>query len=441
MKKEAKFRILVAVIALAMLLTACGPAASDAGGQPSSNQSNSPANSSTPQESKGPEENSGGGILEGVDQDFEVPYDEWSDMTSEELYELALKEPDTPIIAYVSSSKWNNTAKTFAEDYPGLTVQVEDMNTPDIIPKFEIEKNAGARTADMLFLKDGTGEIKIDFWPYGYLEYFYPRDICEKIELGYLEFGFPLYCGATMMFYNVNMYPDGAPITNWWDLLDEDLNLIMKNPSEDETILVVFCTMVNNAAAMEAGYKAKYGKDIDYTYDASVGFGVVKEKVEANNAAYEFIYRLSKKQNVTFIDDGDEIVASVQKSTMRTIGVCSAGKMKNSTDEDPIYWVLDLEPFLTVPGINYMYVVSSTEHPAGVRLLIRYACGDLGGDQVSNGFAPFSGMGNWSLRSDIPDKNNPVQIVDTNALPANIKAVNPIYQVTREFWDYWLFNK
>ena len=445
MKKGLRLRALAAVLVMLMLLSACAPAATTPGTVPPKDDTPAattpaPTTSTTPSapESTGSTVDTETGKLEGVDETFEVPYDEWSDLTSDELYQMALKEPKEPIVLYVSSSKWNNVGKTFAEDYPGLEIQVEDMNTGDIIPKFEVERRAGAKTADMLFLKDGTGEIKIDFWPLGYLEYFYPRDICEHIELGYLEYGFPLYCGATMMYYSQNMYPDGAPINSWWDLLDEDLNLIMKNPSEDETVLVVFCTMINNADKMAEGYKAKYGKDIEYTYDDSVAFGIVKEKVAPQNAGYEFIYRLSQKKLLTFIDDGDEIVASVQKSNMKTIGLCSAGKMKNSTPEDPIYWILDMQPFLTVPGVNYMYVVSGTKHPAGVRLLMRYATGDVVVDgKPSAGYKPFTGMGNWSLRNDIPDSNNPVAIGDTNSLPTNIKAVNPIYQVTREFWDYW----
>jgi len=440
MKRAPKLlRILALILTLTMLLAACNTPATPGStpGEPTPAQQTEPPVTS-PEPGEGTEEPSGGGLYEGADDTFEVPYDEWSDMTSDELYQMALQEPSEPIIVYSSSSKWNNVAETFPQDYPGLTIQVEDMDTGDIIPKFEIEKGAGARTADMLFLKDGTGEINIDFWPYGYLEHFYPRDICEHFDTAYLEYGFPLYCGATMMYYSVNMFPDGAPISSWWDLLDEDVNLLMKNPSEDETMLVVFCTMVNNADKMAEGYKAKYGKDIEYTYDASVGFGVTKEAVVPNNAGYEFVYRLSQKEKLTFIDDGDEIVASVQQSTMKTIGVCSAGKMKNSTEEAPVSWILEMDPFLTVPGINYMYVVAGTKHPAGVRLLMRYASGDLGGDNMSEGFKPFTGMGNWSLRDDIPDTKNPVAIGDTNSLPANVKQVNPIYQVTREFWDYWL---
>lgn len=429
MKRTPILRTLVLIIALTVLLAACGT---------------TPASESTPPSVKPSEQVtpavSGEPSKEGTDvkKPFEVPYDEWSDMSSDELYQLALKEPSEPIVVYSSSSKWNNVAESFPKDYPGLTLQVEDMDSGEIIPKFEIEKRASAKTADMLFLKDGTGEIKLDFWPYGFLEYFYPRDISEKIDIKYLEYGFPLYCGATMMYYNVKMFPDGPPISSWWDLLDDDVNVIMKNPSQDETILVVFCTMVNNADKMAEGYKAKYGKDIEYTYDASVGFGVTKDKVDPNNAGYEFIYRLNQKKNLVFIDDGDETISSVQKATVKTIGICSAGKMKNSTDEEPVSWILELDPFLTVPGVNYMYPVSDTKHPAGVRLLIRYASGDLGGDKMSEGFKPFTGMGNWSLRDDILDKKNPVKITETNSLSADIMAINPIYQVTREFWDYWL---
>ena len=431
MKRGPILHILVFILSITMLLTACAPTtpapAEPASATPAPEVLQESASSSVSES-----------LVSGADETFEIPYDDWSDMTSEQLYEMALKEPAEPIIVYASSSKWNNVAKTFPEDYPGLSLQIEDMDTGDILPKFEIEINAKARTADMLFLGDGTGAINIDFWPLGYLEHFYPRDICEQMDPGFLEYGFPLYCGATMMYYNMKMYPDEPPIKSWWDLLDEDLSLLMKNPAEDQTILVVFCTMISNADKMAEGYKAKYGKDIEYTYDANVGFGVAKEQVVANNAGYEFIYRLSQKKNLTFIDDGDEIVASIQKSTMKTIGVCSAGKMKNSTEEEPIYWILDMDPFLTVPGINYMYVTSATAHPAGVRLLMRYATGDKGGENYSKGFEPFTGMGNWSLRNDIPDQNNPVAIGDTNSLPANIKLVNPIYQVTREFWDYWL---
>ena len=196
--------------------------------------------------------------------------------------------------------------------------------------------------------------------------------------------------------------------------------------------------MINNADKMAEGYKTKYGKDIEYTYDDSVEFGVTKETVQPNNAAYEFIYRLTQKKNLTFIDDGDETISSVQKAKVKTIGICSAGKMKNSTDEEPVAWILDLDPFLTVPGVNYMYPVTDTKHPAGVRLIIRYATGDLGGDNVSAGFKPFTGMGNWSLRDDIHDENNPINIREVNVLSPNIRAINPIYQITREFWDYWL---
>ena len=57
---------------------------------------------------------------------FGPVYDEWSDMTEEELYEMAKEEGGT-IEVYATTSKMLNMVDAFMEDYPGLELDVMDL--------------------------------------------------------------------------------------------------------------------------------------------------------------------------------------------------------------------------------------------------------------------------------------------------------------------------
>lgn len=372
---------------------------------------------------------------------FVLPVDEWSNMTDEQLYNMALAEPKTPINIYTISSKTETICKTFNEAYPGLTAVAQDMDQGPVLEKIKLEAKTGNPNADIAWLKDQNGEIYFDPTIMELLEIYYPADICKHIDLCYLEYGLPIYSGLNMWYYNQKMYPDGPPVNNWWDFLEVDesgkqkYSLILQNPSDNSTYMALYCVMVLNSDMMAEAYKAKYGKDIEYTYDANQTFGILNEKVPANNAGYEFLYRLSQLK-LTFSTDGDTIVNTVQDASLPTLGFCSAGKIKNSTEEKPIAWIPELEPFLSVPGINNLYILKGNKHPAGARLLIRYAMG--GADGKGEGYKPLTGVGNWSLRDDMGPGKNPFTIAETNSLPTDIEGVNKIYELSVEFWDYWL---
>ena len=55
---------------------------------------------------------------------------------------------------------------------------------------------------------------------------------------------------------------------------------------------------------MAEDYKRVYGKDLEYTYDASK----FNFEVPANNAGVEYLWRFSQA-DITFIGDGDELVS------------------------------------------------------------------------------------------------------------------------------------
>ena len=138
-------------------------------------------------------------------------YDEWSDMTDEELYELALKE-DTTINIYATSSKMLKEEEPFEEMYPGLDLVVSDLDSDEVLNKAKIENETGNITADVLQSKDVNGSVFYEYYGQGVVEPFYPRDICENIDEENLKYCYPLYSSQSFWYYNTEAFPDGQPI-------------------------------------------------------------------------------------------------------------------------------------------------------------------------------------------------------------------------------------
>ena len=111
------------------------------------------------------------------------PYwDEWSDMTDEELYELA-KAENNPINVYATSSKMMKVVDSFNEKWPGLELVISDLDSDEVLSKAEIENQTNNITADVLQTKDVNGDVFFEYYSKGILEPFYPRDICSHIAV------------------------------------------------------------------------------------------------------------------------------------------------------------------------------------------------------------------------------------------------------------------
>lgn len=359
---------------------------------------------------------------------------DWEHMTDEELYELAKQE--NPVInVYAISSRMQKTAEKFNKAYPGMEAIAYDLNQDEAIAKIKIEAETGNINADVLQCKDSAGEIYFDFFPENYLLTYFPADIVDKISnKSLLEYGFPFYASLNFWYYNTEMFPDEQPIRSWWDIVELDENgrqrfaVFTKEIGVEDTYLALFSSFVVNADLMEADYLAKYGKPIEFTYDPSV-FGT-----EANNYGWEYIYRFTQLK-MTFISDGDEVVQAVATSTEPALGFCSAGKITNRDENNwPVAWLTNLEPYTAVQNCNYLYVVNGTDNPAGSRLFIRFLMG--GADGKSGGFDPFTKEGNWSIRDDVVNENNPFPIKDSGAIVTNIKEVYKIILDVKDFWTY-----
>ena len=363
-------------------------------------------------------------------------YDDWSDMTDDALYQQALEE-DTTITIYSTSSKMLKAEEPFEEMYPGLDLVVFDLDSDEVLNKAKIENETGNITADVLQSKDVNGSVFYEWYNQGIIEPFYPRDICEHIDDANLKYSYPLYSSQSFWYYNTEAYPDGQPVNSWWEIIEKDENgnqkyqLFTKELGQETAYLSLFASFINHADEMEQSYKDTYGKDLEYTYDASA----FNFEVPENNAGIEYLWRFSQAK-ITFIGDGDELVLAVH-NTPNGLALASAGKIENREESGyNIEWCSNLAPYTALLNCESLFVVTGTQSPAGARLLIRYLTG--GADGESGGLKPFTKTGNWPLRDDVEDKKNPASLAELGARSNDMADIYAIFPDVQDMWTYWL---
>ncbi len=262
-----KSKLLALLLALVMLLSlaACGGTGDEekepAGGQPSqSGDKDGDAQEPAGEPGDAPEN------VE--DSEFFGPiYDEWSDMTDEELYQKALEEvkeyPEINI--YATSSKMMKAEEDFEAAYPGLDVVIMDMDQDEVLDKCVLEADSGNIFGDVLQAKDVNGNVFFDYYEEGYMSAFYPRDLSAKVDEDLLRYGYPLYASQSFWYYNTEAFPDEQPVTNWWQIIEKNedgsqkYRLFTKEIGTETSYLSLFASFVVNADQMEQAYEDLYG--------------------------------------------------------------------------------------------------------------------------------------------------------------------------------------
>ena len=344
------------------------------------------------------------------------------------------------IVVYATSSKMTKVKDDFIEAYPELELEVIDLDSDEVLSKAEIENDSGNINADVLQSKDVNGEVFFEHYEKGVLEPYYPKDICSHIDEANLKYSFPLYASQAFWYYNTEAFPDGQPITSWWQIIEKNpdgsqkYRLFTKEIGQETAYLSLFASFINHADEMEANYKELYGEDLEYTYDPS-GF---EFEVPENNAGVEYLWRFTQLQEMTFIGDGDELVHAVHNSTADdpALALASAGKIGNRDESGyNIAWCIGLKPYTALLNTESLFVVNGCDNPAGARLFIRFVTG--GADGQSGGFKPFAKEGNWPLRDDIEDEKNPAKLPELGAIANELDTIYDIYPDVRDMWLKW----
>lgn len=377
---------------------------------------------------------------------------DYNNMSMDELYELAKLETGT-ITVYSTTTTAQAAVKKFVKAFPDLAEKVEyiESDTDTVSDRIETEHDTGNINADVLQVKDNSGEIYYELVRYGYLDVYYPTAVCAHIDEALLKYGMPLYATYSPWYYNTEMYPDGCPIESWWDIVQgynadtESYADASGNNTQFWTVYTKDITSPSYAAlwaqliidgdAMTEQYEKQYGEPLEYTYMDHLNNTAGMMEFPENNGGVELFWRFTQ-MTITELDDGDQVVSAVDESLNGpTLGLCSGSKLDNINNGLTINWVTGLEPYTAFLACDYVYVVDGCDDPAGARLFILF---ELGGDDgQSGGLTAFSSTGKWSVRDDFAFDKTPISADEVNLKSPDFEDIYQIYPDVKAYWIYW----
>ena len=377
---------------------------------------------------------------------------DYNNMTLQELYELAVQE--TGMITVYSTTKDTQKAlENLVKEYPEFEGRVEYIanDTNKVADRIITEVDTKNYYADVLQVKDNSGSIYHELVLEGYLDIYYPAIVCDHIDPSYLTYGMPMDQTFSPWYYNPSMYPDGCPLTSWWDIV-EGYNVDTKSYKDasgnntqfwtifskditSESYSGLWSQLIVDGDLLAAQYEKQYGRPLEYTYHDKLNNAPGIMEFPENNGGIELFWRFSQML-ITELDGGDEVVAAVDASLNGpTLGLTSAGKIRNSEDGLSLDWVTGLQPYTAFAACHYFYVVKGTDNPAGARFVILYILG--GDDGWGMGNDPFKAVGAWSIRDDVVFDANPHTLAEVNVKGPDFEEIYSTFPNTQAYWLYW----
>lgn len=374
---------------------------------------------------------------------------DWNHLTQEELYEMAKKEGGVVKI-YATTTDANTAKKKIAREYPDVQWEFVQCDTDEVKGMIERDYDAGKIYADVLLVKDSSGEIYHDLVMFDILKVYYPAAICKHISEDLLQYGMPLYSTFNPWFYNTKAFPDGVPIESWWDIVKgynvDTKSYVDANGNNTQywhiytkdikapSYAALWGQLIVDSDALFAQYKEQYGEDLVITYNDKLQNDNFKFLPE-NNAGVELFWRFSQMRSYE-LNDGDAVVAAVNESVNGpTLGLCSASKLDNRDMGMDIAWVTGLSPYTAQDAAAYVYVVSGCDNPAGARLYINYLLGGENGEQGC--YTTFDKLGHWSVRDDVIYQKSGIDYKDVGLKAPDFKRIFEYYTSVGSYWDLW----
>ena len=360
-------------------------------------------------------------------------------MTMAELYEEAKKEAaeGKTLAVYSTTSSTSQAVTAFQEAYPDIPIEFtkyKDNALAELIP----QEAKGTGYGDVVIAADSSGETYMEWYPAGYVLAYYPAMIEDTLVENYTDFGVPITMEADIWYYNTETFPDGAPVSNWWQVLEKNEDGTYKyklasHPTSKLGFASDMSNMVLLSDELAQAYKDLYGTDLEYTYDAS------ELGVEENNAGYEWLYRYLQADVTTFTDS-DEVVEFVNGSTPEEpiLGFCPRLKLDNARDAGfTLDYITDMAPFSGFAKTKYVYICTNTDNPAAARLFAFFALG--GEDGKGAGYVPFVDReGAYPTISTFDASAiNRFTLEELGSRPTDLQFVYDHYLDIQDFWTLY----
>lgn len=335
--------------------------------------------------------------------------------------EKAAKAEGT-VVVYSNSSKVFEFCRSFYEKY-GIKAIPNDIGTGDMIEKLNRLQGSGVYDVDVI-ITSGISTLYNEFVDTQKLFKFIPSELEPVIHPAYKDEKLGIQrLGGKLVVYNTQVYPNGSPVDNWWDMTRPEWRgrLIMKDPMLGGSDMSMMAMFIKNADVMAAAYKKEFGQEI------TLSPGVT-------NAGYEFIKRLLDNDMV-LTSGGDDVVISVGAPGQKNPPIGLTGPSKLSLKEEQTLYVdaiWDLEPFNMFMSQTAIGIPARAPNPNAAKLLIKWMYGDENGGL---GYEPYHVDGTWPTRTDV--KLVPGQ-KKLEELKLWSEDGNWLYTNLMRFRDFWI---
>lgn len=316
--------------------------------------------------------------------------DEWlenaaldAEETPEELYEKALKEDI--LVVYSVSTRVTQTKDAFEAAYPGLSVEVKDMRSPNLIETVVENYESGRTDCDVILCNDNSGDFKDKVADKGIAVPYIPASIKPKLKEGSTGGMTSFLNEAELLFYNGSLY-DSCPIENIWELTEEKYagRIYMPNPLHSFSTYAFCGATFENADALAKAFRDYSGEELSIPGGSS--------------AAQVFWEKVSP--GIVFTNSSDEVMEAIGTGEA-DFGIMVSSKMRYKSlgyDMEPVN---KLEPFSGCKTSFSVMIARNSKNINTAKLFIYFLMGEENGK--GEGYKPFSTDGTWSVRVDVPD--------------------------------------
>ena len=341
--------------------------------------------------------------------------------TLDELLELAQEEGTLTI--YTISSRTANVVETFMERFPGVSAQAIDLRSNEAIERFEREFNAGLRNMDIMQIQDLDGSMWFEFVMQGKLHIYYPAEIMAAgaIAPEHMVNGMPFIIELQQWFYNTEEFPDGAPISSWWDLTRPEWagRIMIRDPLAD---IANLATLVRFSDKMAEDYERIFGEPITLHPDSPT-------------VGHEFLRRFSAN-DLIFTASGGEIITAVGtpgQTTNTPIGYAMSSGLRRREERGYTLNYINITPATGFPFTSFLYIAEEAPNPNTARLFVYWMLGGADGQGV--GFDPWNTLGGWPVRDDIAPVEGSTPLSEINLFPHDVDF---LYFNILDIHDFWL---
>lgn len=324
-------------------------------------------------------------------------------MTPEEL--LPLAEAEGQVVVYSFTSRIAAVEEAFEAAYPGVDLLGYDVSSTEQIARLKAEAEAGTVNADVVYIADAPVVLP-QLVDTGILTNHVPQRVADRLPP---EAQGPLLAqrlSTKVLMYNEEAHPDGAPVTNLWQLTTPDWagRVIMVDPLRRGDYLDLMTEIVLRSDEMAAAYEAEFGEPIDLGRSPDAGTKFI-EDLFAND--------------LILVGSTDEVNAAVGATGQESppVGFTSYSDRRDNEDEG---WALqvanDVEPANGIVFPAVIGIAAGAPHPHAARLLVDFMMGD-DTDTGGAGYEPFYVAGDYATRTDIAPHPDAVPLDQFSAWP------------------------